>query len=101
MSAPIQARASVQVVPASNWVRSRTLTPERQFGGVIGASMVFSSEVSQRETRSVHTLGLQGPLNGRARHHALEVGGAILRQLHPDPLCSPILDIEQRSVGDG
>src|SRR6476619_5388330 len=32
MSAPIQARASVQVVPASNCVRSRTRMPARQPG---------------------------------------------------------------------
>src|SRR2546423_9831343 len=32
MSAPIQASASVQVVPASNWVRSSTRMPDRQPG---------------------------------------------------------------------
>src|SRR5207248_1081802 len=49
MSAPIQASASVQVVPASNCVRSSTRIPARQPGDT-GVTVIFGSltEVGRR-----------------------------------------------------
>src|SRR6185312_3190107 len=43
-SAPNQASTSVQVVPASNWVKSTTLTPLRKLRSVVLPAMTVSSE---------------------------------------------------------
>src|SRR5712691_989923 len=43
ISAPSQASASVQDGPASNWVRSRTRTPERQLRGALFSVIAIQS----------------------------------------------------------
>jgi len=64
-SAPSQAKASVQVGPASNWVRSTTLTPLRQLSG---ANFHSSSA-------SPHTAGPAGTAfrEGYRRHPSTEI----------------------------
>src|SRR5713226_10183203 len=95
-SAPIQASASVQVVPASNWVRSRTLTPARQFGGTVLPSIFATPPAKQR---SVQAFLLHDPLHRRPRHHPVEMCGNVGRQFHGEPLCGPKFDIKQRRIG--
>src|SRR5216684_1253950 len=96
-SAPIQASASVQVVPASNWVRSRTLMPARQFGGTVVPSICLllpirgaeRAHLAKPSNASVEALLLHDPLHRGSRHHPIEVRGNIGRQFHVEPLCRP------------
>src|SRR5260221_9021219 len=97
-SAPIQASASVQVVPASNCVRSRTLTPARQFGGAVFPSIFATPPAKQR---SVQAFLLHDPLHRRTRHHPVVMCGDVGRQFHGEPLCGPKFDVEQRRIGGG
>src|SRR5258708_38472998 len=97
-SAPIQASASVQVVPASNCVRSRTLTPARQFGGAVFPSIFATPPAKQR---SVQAFLLHDPLHRRTRHHPVVMCGDVGRQFHGQPLRRPKFDGEQRRIGGG
>src|SRR5580704_12590796 len=67
-SAPSQASASVQVGPASNWVRSTTLTPARHCRGAKFPLIVSRSLIAALRPRAAESLGA----NDTAECHTTE-----------------------------
>src|SRR5213594_994775 len=90
-SAPSQASASVQDVPASNWVKSTTLIPVRQL-----KSWLFSFIVSPPESCAVRRDGNLSSEQALVNSAAMSPG----KQIHQDPY-EAVADLEANDVLHG
>src|SRR5215471_524831 len=78
-SAPSQARDSVQDGPASNWVKSTTLTPWRQSSSTPISAIARSSWAAMLE----YLLAARNPPDSRRAVHGKEDSPGIHRSQHP------------------